>query len=265
MTLEFRTKNIQIHRTNTWYLSSLKWLWWHSLFLSENVSLLATTVWARSNNHWLVLNNGQPSPSSAGTNTWLKSVTITIDRPNRSCTWSFHRHKYLNGHINGENSHSTLESAMNRCIELDHKCNAVKKIAEYYHLVSNHHSAPQSSSSGSEILYTRFQIILFNYIQSNIWKRNLLWTDHEISSKEQILGWSLIVPCGFIGVIITSTARLAMSHLFQHYPALKQDVMNLVLIALLSQLVLTAMIMCSFQVKVNPRHQKPVGKLGWKL
>ena len=70
----------------------------------------------------------------------------------KSCTWKQLNGYYLNGDISGENTYSSRDAAMTRCIKLDDRCSAVKQRGNYYQLVFNALTSPRKSSAGTKIL-----------------------------------------------------------------------------------------------------------------
>ena len=67
--------------------------------------------------------------------------------PNQSCTWRYYAGYYLNGDA-VSTTYSTRDAAIQKCVELDTRCNAIKLYGGQYRVLFKPNENPNPSSAG---------------------------------------------------------------------------------------------------------------------
>ena len=105
-------------------------------------------------------------PQFAATPT--SSPVYTVSVPNQSCTWRYYSGYYLNGDAESPNTYSTRDAAIQRCVKLDTRCNAIKFYGGQYRVLFKPYENPKPSSSGKRSNLDMINItllIVLNYIR----------------------------------------------------------------------------------------------------
>lgn len=93
----------------------------------------------------------QTLPQFAATPT--SSPVYTVNEPNQSCTWRYYNGYYLNGDATSDR-YSNRDAAIQKCVELDTRCNAIKYYSGSYRVLFKPFENPKPSSSGTKIKYS---------------------------------------------------------------------------------------------------------------